>query len=310
MKQPLIRRYHRANSGAKLWLAIVLSTLALQRGHAQLLQGTMSGNVTDQSQAIVVGAAITAKNESTNISRSTVTNSQGEYTFPSLDPGTYTLRVTASGFETFVKTGIVLNANEITRSDIVMSVGQVSQTVSVSAQAVTFQADRADVVTDLPSKNLSNLPLPLGNDFQQQIAVVVPGVALPQSGQSFGANANRAVAITVSGVGAAANTIRIDGTSVNNFNSNSGMMYGPALQDIENVNVVTNSQDAEQGTAGGVAINITTKSGTNDVHGSLFEFHSDRGLQAYQWGANGALPKGEYIFNQFGGTIGGPDQER
>ena len=306
MKQSLIRRHNRANSAAKVWLAIVLSTLALQHGHAQLLQGTMSGNVTDQSQAIVVGAAVTARNQSTNISRNTVTNGQGEYTFPSLDPGTYTVTVKASGFETFVKTGIVLNANEITRSDIAMSVGQVSQTVSVSAQAVTLQSDRADVVTDLPSQNLSNLPLPLGNDFQQQIAVVVPGVALPQSGQSFGANANRAVAITVSGVGAAANTIRVDGTSVNNFNSNSGMMYGPALQDIENVNVVTNSQDAEQGTAGGVAINLTTKSGTNDIHGSLFEFHSDRSLQAYQWGANGALPKGEYIFNQFGGTIGGP----
>jgi hypothetical protein len=306
VKQSLIRRYHRATSGGLLWLAIVLSALAPQRGNGQLLQGTMSGNVTDQSQAIVVGAAITAKNESTNISRSTVTNSQGEYTFPSLDPGTYTLTVKASGFETLVKSGIVLNANEITRSDIAMSVGQVSQTVSVSAQAVTLQSDRADVVTDLPSHNLANLPLPLGNDFQQQIAVVVPGVALPASGQSFGANANRAVALTVNGVGAAANTIRVDGTSVNNFNSNSGMMYGPALEDIENVNVVTNSQDAEQGTAGGVAINITTKSGTNDVHGSLFEFHSDRSMQGYQWGANGALPKGEYIYNQFGGTFGGP----
>jgi len=240
VKQSLIRRYYRATSGGLVWLVIVLSALAPQRGHGQLLQGTLSGNVTDQSQAIVVGAAVTAKNESTNISRSTVTNSQGEYTLPSLDPGTYILTVKASGFETFVKTGIVLNANEITRSDIAMSVGEVSQTVSVSAQAVTLQSDRADVVTDLPSQNLSNLPLPLGNDFQQQVAVVVPGVALPASGQSFGANANRAVALTVNGVGAAANTIRVDGTSVNNFNSNSGMMYGPALEDIENVNVVTN----------------------------------------------------------------------
>jgi hypothetical protein len=281
-------------------------TFSPQRGYAQLLQGTMSGNVTDPNQAIVVGAAVTARNQSTNISRSTVTNGQGEFTLPTLEPGTYTLTVKAQGFETFVKTGNVVNANENTRSDIVMAVGQVSQTVSVSAQALTLQSDRADVVTDLASTNLSSLPLPLGNDFQQQVAVVVPGVALPQSGGSFGANANRAVAITVNGVGAAANTTRVDGTSVNNFNQNSGMMYGPALDDIENVNVVTNSQDAEQGTAGGVAVNITTKSGTNNLHGSLFEFHSDRALQAYQWAANSDLPKGEYIFNQFGGTIGGP----
>jgi Carboxypeptidase regulatory-like domain/TonB dependent receptor len=298
---------HRRKAG-RIFFALLLVVMAFAplRGYAQLLQGTMSGNVTDPNQAIVVGAAVTARNESTNISRSTVTNAQGEFTLPTLEPGTYTLTVKAPGFETFVKTGNVVNANENTRSDIVMAVGQVSQTVSVSAQALTLQSDRADVVTDLASTNLSSLPLPLGNDFQQQVAVVVPGVALPQSGGSFGANANRAVAITVNGVGAAANTTRVDGTSVNNFNQNSGMMYGPALDDIENVNVVTNSQDAEQGTAGGVAVNITTKSGTNDLHGSLFEFHSDRDLQAYQWNANSDLPKGEYIFNQFGGTIGGP----
>jgi hypothetical protein len=289
-----------------LALFVMAMIFAPQPDYAQLLQGTMSGNVTDSSQAVVVGAAVTVKEQSTNISRSAVTNSQGEFTFPSLAPGTYTLTVTGTGFETFVKSGIVINGNETTRSDVVMAVGQVSQTVSVMAEALTLQADRADVVTDLPSENLAQLPLPAGNDFQQQIAVVVPGVSVPSSGQSFGANPNRAVSLTVNGVGAASNTVRVDGTSVNNFNSNSGMMYGPALDDIENVNVVTNSQDAEQGSAGGLAVNVTTKSGTNNLHGSLYEFHSDRSLQGYQWGANSAQPKGEYIFNQFGGTLGGP----
>ena len=83
-------------------------------------------------------------------------------------------------------------------------------------------------------------------------------------------------------------------------------MYMPALDDIDNVNVVTNAYDAEQGVAGGMAVNITTKSGTNSIHGSLFEFHTDRDLQGYQWGANRALGKPEYINNQFGGTVGGP----
>ena len=305
MRQVVNRHYPQAIS-VTVWLIVTFIALVPQLGRAQLLQGTINGYVTDPSQAIVVGATVTAKNESTNISRSTVTNSQGEFTFPTLAPGTYTLTVKRSGFQTFVKAGVALNANEITRSDIVMSVGQVSETVSVSAEALSLQADRSDVVTDLPSQNLANLPLPLGNNFQQQIAVVVPGVSLPASGQSFGANPNRSVSITVNGVDAASNTVRVDGTSVNNFNSNSGVMYGPALHDIANVNVVTNSQDAEQGSAGGAAVNVTTKSGTNDVHGSLFEFHTDRSLQGYQWGANGAQPKGEYIYNQFGGTIGGP----
>jgi hypothetical protein len=275
-------------------------------GSGQLLQGTLNGFVTDPSQAAVVGATVTVTNEATNFNRSGVTNAQGAFSFVTLEPGNYTLVVKAPGFEGYTKNGILVNANEVTRSDLSLTVGQVSQNVTVSAQASVLQTDRADVRSDLSAKSLTNLPIPLGRNYQQILAVVVPGVSTPQSGQSFGANAVRAVALTVNGVNIATNSYRVDGTSSTNFNSTGNPMYSPALDAIENVNVVTNSYDAEQGLAGGVAVNITTKSGANAIHGSLFEFHTDRVFQAYQWGANGALSKPEYINNQFGGTVGGP----
>jgi hypothetical protein len=287
-----------------LFLAVV--SLVLLPAFGQLLQGTLDGYVTDPNQAAIVGATVTVTNQATNFSRESVTNSQGGFTFVTLEPGTYTLVVKATGFESYTKTGIVVNANEVTRSDLTLSVGQVSQNVTVSAQASVLQTDRADVRSDLSAKSLTNLPIPLGRNYQQVLAVVVPGVSTPQSGQSFGANAVRAVALTVNGVNIATNSYRVDGTSSTNFNSTGNPMYSPALDAIDNVNVVTNSYDAEQGLAGGVAVNITTRSGTNSIHGSLFEFHTDRAFQAYQWGANGALPKPEYINNQFGGTVGGP----
>ncbi len=297
---------------SRIWLmcvAVLFGATVLyapQFAAGQLLQGTLNGYVTDSNQAALAGATVSVTNEATNLTRVFTTNSQGDFTFVTLPPGTYTLKVDATGFGTYSKTGIVVNANEVTRSDVALAVGRVTQDVTVSAQASTLQTDRADVRSDLTPKTLSNLPIPLGRNYQQILAVVVPGVSTPQSGQSFGANATRAVALTVNGVSTASNSYRVDGTSSTNFNSNGNPLYSPALDAIGNVNVVTNSFDAEQGLAGGIGVNVTTKSGTNSIHGSLFEFHTDRAFQAYQWGANGERPKPEYINNQFGGTVGGP----
>ncbi len=272
---------------------------------SQLLQGTLNGVILDPSQAVVPGASITVTNNATSIARNETAASNGTFSILSLPPGTYTMKITAPGFEGYTKTGVVVNANEITRSDVTLVVGRIDQSVTVSSQAVTLQTDRADVHIDITGKDLSSLPLSLGRNYQLALAVVTPGVSPPQSGGSFSANPSRAVGYSVNGVSAVTNTTRIDGTSSTDYNSPDKPMYSPALEAIENVNVVTNSPDAEQGIAGGAAVNLTTKTGSNQLHGSLFEYHSDNNLQAYAWGANGALPKPKYINNQFGGTIGG-----
>jgi hypothetical protein len=286
--------------------ALIAVILPGSYGCCQLLQGTLNGFVSDPSGAGVANATVTIKNQATSLTRSSVTNAQGEYSLVTLQPGVYTVTVSATGFQSYVKTGVTVNANEISRADTVLTVGAISQSVTVSASAATLQTDRADVRNDLTAQTLKDLPIPLGRNYQQTMAVVVPGISTPQSTGSFGANANRSVSFTVNGVSGTINAYRVDGTSSTNYNSAGVPMYTPALDAIENVNVVTSSFDAEQGIAGGLAVNITTKSGTNTIHGSLFAFHTDRNLQAYAWGANPANGKPEYINNQFGGSIGGP----
>jgi hypothetical protein len=282
------------------WFGLLVVT-----AQAQLLQGTLDGNVTDSSQAAIAGASVTAQNQGTNFTRDTVTNSSGDYTLATLPPGTYTVAVKATGFSPYSKTGIIVNANGVTRTDVTLVLGQVNEAVTVSAQAANLQTDRADVRTDLTSKTLNDLPTPLGRNYQMLLPATVPGVATPVSGGSFAANPSRAVQIGVNGVSGWGNNTRIDGTSSTDYN---GVypMYTPALESIETINVVTNSFDAEQGLAGAAAINISSKSGTNSIHGSAFEYHADEHLKAYAWASDRTKPQPKYINNQFGATIGGP----
>jgi hypothetical protein len=270
-----------------------------------LLQGTIDGNVADPSHGSVADATVTVHNPATGVTRTTTTNTQGEFTIATLTPGTYTLTVNARGFSTYNQPGIVVNGNEVTRANVTLAVGQVTQSMTVAAEAAGLQTDRADVRADLGTQSLNNLPMPLGRNYQMILAVVVPGVSTPSSGQSFGANPSRAVGFSVNGASSNTNDVKIDGTSSGNFNAPDKPMYSPALEAIANVNVVTNSFDAEQGLAGGAATTVITKSGTNELHGSLFEYHTDQHLQAYPWAGNRTQPKPKYINNQFGGTVGG-----
>src|SRR5437588_4153268 len=149
-----------------LFLTASLLTIAVlaPAARAQLLQGTIDGNVTDPTQAAVAGASVTVTDDQTGFTRDTVSNSAGGYTLPTLPPGNYTVKVTAAGFQTYVKTGVVVAVNNVTRVDASLAVGQVSESLTVAAQASTLQTDRADVRTDLTSRSLASLPVPLGRN--------------------------------------------------------------------------------------------------------------------------------------------------
>lgn len=291
----------------KMSLLVMLSLIMPpQFAVAQLLQGTLNGTVLDPSGAAIVGAKIAITDEATAITREATAGTNGNFSILSLTPGTYTLKVTASGFRSYIETGVLVNANETTRSDSTLTIGGVNESVTVTSQTAALQTDRADVHTDISTNQLESLPLSISRNYQLALAVLTPGVSPPQSGNSFSSNPTRSVGYSVNGVSAVTNTTRIDGTSSTDFNSPDKLMYSPALEAIETVNVVTNSPDAEQGIAGGAAINLTTKTGSNQLHGSVFEYHSDNNLVAYAWNGNKAQPKPKYINNQFGGTITGP----
>jgi Carboxypeptidase regulatory-like domain len=261
----------------------VLALLGPYSAYSQLLQGTIDGNVSDPSQAAVAGANVTATNQDTSFTRDTVTNSAGGYSLPTLPPGAYTIKVTAPGFQTYTQTGVAAVINNVTRVDVTLTVGQVSESLTVAAQVGALQTDRADVRTDMTAQALNSLPVPLGRNYQMLLPAMVPGVATPVSGGSFAANPSRAVQVVFNGVSGWGNNTRIDGTSSTDFNG-TYPMYTPALESIETVNVVTNSFDAEQGLASAAAVNIQTKTGSNAIHGSLFEDHTDQHLKAYACG--------------------------
>ena len=184
-----------------------------------------------------------------------------------------------------------------------LAVGQVSETLTVEASAQALQADRSEIRSDVSGTTLTNIPV-VGRNYQLVVATL-PGVSPAQNGNSFAANPSRSVNFSANGTPTNINSTRIDGVASGGI-IDSNLTYLPALEAIQEVNVVTNAFDAEQGLAGGAAVSLTIKSGSNSIHGSGLWFHTDQHLKAYQWAADRTQPKPKYINNQMGATLGGP----
>jgi hypothetical protein len=285
-------------------LILGLAAVAPRAALGQFLQGTIDGNVTDSSQAALVGARVVVTEQNTGFQRETATNAAGVYTLPELPPGTYTVTISSQGFQPHTRTGVVVTVQTTTRVDATLAIGALNASVTVSEEAALLQTDRADVRFEIGGQSLNNLPVPIGRNYQM-LFVTLPGVSPPQSAHSFAVNPTRALAFSVNGGNTNINDTRVDGAGTRCFNSTDVIQYVPAMEAIQTVSMASNSFDADQSTGGG-AVSVTIKSGTNAIHGSLFEDHADRSLEAYQWLADRTKPKLPFINNQFGGTIGGP----
>src|SRR5881628_323159 len=286
-------------------LVLVTCILAGPAAIAQVLYGSIVGHVLDPSGAAVPGATITITNKGTNQSRDTISDETGNYNFPTVQTGNYSIKVTLPGFKEFQQTDVLVQLNSTTRVNVQLEVGQVAETVTVSAQAAQLQSDRAEVKGELSTKELENLPVPLGRNYQA-LFKTLPGFNLPFNAHSIPSNPSRALRFNVNGTSGSSNNVRVDGVTGTNVWLPHITSYIPALESIDTVNVVTNSFDAEQGLAGGAAVNVLIKSGTNQLHGSAFEYHNDNALKArpYFTPVNQRNPK--QVYNQFGGTVGGP----
>src|ERR1051326_2203049 len=150
--------------------------LAVPGAGAQLLQGTIDGNVVDSSQAALAGALVTAKDQQTNFTRETTANEVGGYSLPGLPPGTYMITVSLAGFQSYTQTGIEVVPNTIRRVDVTLKVGQVTESVTVEATATALQTDRAEIRSEVTRNPLINLPVPIGRNYQL-LMPTLPGVS-------------------------------------------------------------------------------------------------------------------------------------
>ena len=302
---PLSLSQRRPNWLVMLIAFALLAVCALPSpADAQVLYGSLVGTVTDETGAAIPGATVTITHSGTGASRETATDSTGAYRFPTVQSGTYTVAVTLSGFRTFTRTEVPVTLNNITRVDASLQVGQLSETVTVSAETPVLQTERAEVRAELKAREFVNLPVSLNRNYQYLFRVL-PGFTPPAEAHSVPSNPSRALVFNVNGASRSSNNIRIDGVSTTNIWLPHVAAYVPALESLEAVNVVTSSFDAEQGMAGGAAVTVITKSGTNALHGTLFEFLRNSALDARNFFDTGDQPP-PFKRNQFGGNIGGP----
>src|SRR5260370_14660801 len=226
-------------ASALFLLLLILSTTMAQ---AQVLYGTISGNVTDSSGAVVPGASVTALNTGTGFSRTVATNSEGIYLIQDLQPGTYKITVTAAGFGPYEVANVPVNPNQITRSDAGLRVGNSQQTIEVTSQAAALQTDKADVNTEINPVQLAELPTTssYGRNFQS-LYKLVPGFTPPAEQNSSGGNPMRAQASNANGVSWAANSTRVDGATVSYPWLPYLITYVPPQDAIQSVHEVNNS---------------------------------------------------------------------
>jgi len=269
---------HRS-SAFRWFIAGALAVLTLvwfnYPAYGQVLYGSIVGTVTDPTGAVVPNSSVVATNVATGSKHEAAADDAGRYTVRNVPQGNYEVRISASGFKTVVKSNVGISINTVTRIDQVLEVGQLTEQVTVEAGALTLQTDKADVHVELSGREIVNIPLAKYRNYQSLINLV-PG-ATP--GRFQNANTDtpaRALTTNINGTNRNNNNTRLDGaTNVLVWLPHHTVYVAPA-ESIEQVNISTNSFDAEQGMAGGAAITVTTKSGTNDLHGSAFIFHENK----------------------------------
>lgn len=287
-------------------IGLVLSVFVRQ-ANAQVLYGSVVGTITDQTGAVVPGAEVTVTNEQTTLSRQTTTNPSGSYQVVTIPAGSYTLKVSAKGFKSFTRTGITVTVGQANDQDVQLSVGGVTQEVTVTAGAAVLQTQKADVHTTITSHAIQNLPLDIYHNYQTT-ELLTPGVMSLSNIQNnypntIGSAPDRSLAINSNGLPQHMNITRVDGATNQYIWLADHVLIVPPPDTIQEVNVQTATFGVQTGLTAGVAVDVVTNSGTNDFHGSVYGFHTDQGMDAKNFFAPN---KPQNIRNNVGFTVGGP----
>ncbi len=280
---------------------------------AQVAGGTLSGTITDQSDKLVPQAQVSITNVATGITTTVTTNSDGFYIAPNLLPGEYQVTVSAKGFSTETRKGISLTVGARQVFDLTLQVGSAARTVvEVTTEAPAVQLASSDISAVVNATTVRELPL--NGRSWTDLAALQPGVETIQTQPTFATGSDRGnrgfgQQLTISGARPQQNNYRLDGVSLNDYaNGAPGSVLGGNLgvDAIQEFSVLTSNYSAEYGKTSGGVVNAITRSGTNALHGSVYEFLRNSALDAKNFFESGGAAKAPFKRNQFGGAIGGP----
>jgi len=283
-------------------LALSLLILFASSAFAQTHRGTVRGTITDPNGAVVAGATVKTLNKDTNESRSTVTNDEGIYTISSLAPGTYEVTIEAAGFKSLSITQVILQVNQELRLDRSLEVGEITgSSDNLYAVEPLLKQDSPSLGTVIENRQVENLPLD-GRNFYE-LSLLVPGAVPPAQGSAGSVRGD--FAFSVNGAREDSNNFLLDGVynvdpKLNTF------AVRPPVDAIREFEIATSTYDAAFGRNPGAQVNVVLKSGSNDFHGSVYEFHRNAALDARNFFAPSNEPAPKYIRNQFGVSFGGP----
>jgi Carboxypeptidase regulatory-like domain len=285
-----------------------LTLLSCSVASGQTFQGTLVGAVTDSSEGVVAGANVTVTNLGTGDVRKMATDPMGRYQFLALPPGNYGLAVEQSGFKRFVRESIVVEVNQAVRIDVPMVVGSTTDSVTVTAQTPLLQTETSSLGQVVAERNLNQLPLNGRNPLA--LAGLVPGV-VPQGGamqNSVGQNMASSGNYQIGGGQAGQSAELVDGAPLN-ISWYNNVAYTPAQDSVQEFKVETNSLSSEFGRLAGGVINFISKTGTNALHGTVYEFLRNKALNSNTfWASAATFPRrrrpvrrshysGEHLFN-------------
>src|SRR5258707_619847 len=290
-------------------VALLLSILCSHPVHGQVVGGTISGTISDRSGAVVANATVSLQNLATGVTTAVTTNAQGLYSLPNLLPGNYQQKVSAAGFETAIRNGIVLTVGSQVVSNVEMRVGAVNETLEVSAQPPDLQLESSAISASTDSRTI--VELPLNARSWTDLATLQPGVSAIRAmapvsstdrlGRGYG------VELSVSGGRPQQNNYLLDGISINDYtNQAPGSILGGNLgvDAVAEFSVLTTNQGAEYGRTSGGVISAINRSGTNRLHGSAYEFLRNSALDARNFFDPPTIAP--FRRNQFGVSAGGP----
>ncbi|MFL6463524.1 MAG: carboxypeptidase regulatory-like domain-containing protein, partial [Bryobacteraceae bacterium] len=278
-----------------------LAFFAQVSAFAQAVTGTVLGTVTDASGAVVASAQITLTEVNTGLSRNSETNASGNYTFPDVPEGKYSVTVAAPGFRREIRQNINVAVNTSTRVDSQLQPGELNQQIEVTAAPPPLQTDRADTSVSLTTVQTANLPTSTNRNFQNLLNLV-PGTTRASFQHSNFFNAQSSLQTQANGQLRMGNNYQIEGID---DNERTGLLQilVPPIEAIQTVDVSTSNFEAELGRASGAVVNVILKSGTNQIHGAAYEFLQNSAFNARAF-FNPSV--GHSVYNYFGGNIGGP----